>query len=338
MSMVEDQVREAVVWAYRLILGREPENDDVVSHHAARENSIEGVRETFLKCSESRVGAADRAMGGVLAKFLPPWRGAGEKGFLTDFLGVKTRCSYLPNAYASLSGIVDGPPTEANAHFHSLSEWKATLLAVMEAKDNRFVIIELGAGWGPWIVSGASAARKLGIENIVMAGIEGSAEHFAFLRQHLLDNGFKPEDHILMHAVVGAADGIAKFPKLRSPSEEWGASADFSDAFPKGEMDEVKCVALGGILSQLPTVDLIHCDIQGAEAEVLAAARDALNERVKRIVIGTHSRSIEVSLLDLFSSAGWRLETDERCELTQLADGKCVLARDGVQVWRNTAL
>jgi FkbM family methyltransferase len=337
-AVSHEQIREAVVWAYRMLLGREPENETVIALHVAHRKSIDDVRKAFLESPEFLSSSADRPpkqLHELIGRFLPAWEGNGEEGFLTDFLGTKTRCSFLPSSYAHLSGIVDGPPSLANSHLHSLSEWAGTLRSVVEAADNKFVVVELGAGWGPWLVSGARAAQKLGIENIVMAGVEGSAEHFAFMRQHLLDNGFNPEEHILIHGVVGAADGIARFPKLKVPSEEWGASADYADVPAEAEMEDVPSISLATLLGKLPPVDLIHCDIQGAEFEVLSAATHDLTERVRRIVVGTHSRRIEVDLMDLFSSAGWRLETDEPCKLRQADSGRCELAQDGVQVWQN---
>jgi FkbM family methyltransferase len=341
MMSTDKQVRDAVLWAYRMFFGRDPENEAVITLHASQLNSIKEVREAFIQSEEfgvQFVGAPQQATHRIIERFLPAWSGEGKKGYWTDFLGTKTRCSYLPAAYSTLSGVVDGPPTNSNAHFHTVSEWTATLRAAVEAKNNHFVVVELGAGWGPWLVSGARAAQRLGIKNVLMAGVEGSAEHFAFLRQHLQDNGFDPDEHVLIHGVVGATDSIAKFPKLRVPSEEWGASADFGHAMTGVEMEEVNSVAVATLLKMLPTVDLVHCDIQGAEFEALSAARSELNERVRRLVIGTHGRKIEADLLDLFSSGGWRLETDERCLLRQDDEDRFVLVGDGLQVWRNARL
>ncbi len=53
------------------------------------------------------------------------------------------------------------------------------LSSVLEAKD-RLVAFELGAGWGPRLVTAAVAARRRGIRDIQLVGVEGSAEHVAF--------------------------------------------------------------------------------------------------------------------------------------------------------------
>jgi len=43
---------EDVRAAYRLILGRDPENEEILSHHAAQAGSLEDLRQIFLLCSE----------------------------------------------------------------------------------------------------------------------------------------------------------------------------------------------------------------------------------------------------------------------------------------------
>ena len=48
-------------------------------------------------------------------------------------------------------------------------------------------MIELGAGWGKWIVSGAVAARRCGIDSLVI-GVEAEPEHYKWMREHLVDN------------------------------------------------------------------------------------------------------------------------------------------------------
>ena len=68
---------------------------------------------------------------------------------------------------------------------------------------------------------------------------------------------------------------------------------------------------------RLPPVDLIHCDVQGSEYDVLTAAQETLNARVRRVVVGTHSRRIEAELLDFFAAQGWRLEDEGICRLIQ---------------------
>jgi FkbM family methyltransferase len=183
----------------------------------------------------------------------------------------------------------------------------------------------------------AKAAESVGIRDVHLAGVEGAQSHFDFMLQHFRDNGLDPNAHLLIHGAVGAQDGTARFPKLAAPSDEWGAVADFGgDLAARPAFEEVRCVALATLLDQLPPVDLIHCDVQGAEYEVLTAAQAALGARVRRVVVGTHSRRIEADLLDFFAALGWRLEDEGVCRLVQPGGrGDLGLVRDGYQVWAN---
>jgi hypothetical protein len=91
------------------------------------------------------------------------------------------------------------------------------------------------------------------------------------------------------------------------------------------------------LLKSFRLVDLVHIDIQGHEYLVVASARQTLKHKVKRVVVGTHSRSIEQQLFEEMSQSGWLLEAEESCLYQQL-HGKLSLLRDGCQVWRNPDL
>ena len=350
-------LEEAVLWSYRLLLGREPESAEIVRFHARAHVSFDSVRRTFMQTEEFAEGVV--GTGGwmpksrtvhylsdseVLAHF-PQWTGRGEPGFWYDFLGVRTRCSYLPDSYALLSGQVEGPPGTERAAVHDAAEWMGTLRSVLESRANgTFTIVELGAGWGPWLVGAATAAAHVGIQTVHLVGVEGAQSHFNFMLQHFRDNGFEPDVHTLIHGAVGVADGTAHFPIPSDPSGDWGGMADYDGKTgcnavvgPRDEsFEEVRCVALTTLLGQFPRVDLIHCDVQGAEYDVLAAARDAIDARVRRVIVGTHSRRIEGDLLDFFAALGWRLEDEGVCKLVQPGGhGPIGITRDGYQVWAN---
>jgi FkbM family methyltransferase len=330
---------EAVLWSYRLLLGREPESDEVVQQHARTHASIADIRRIFMNSEEFGQRSAElgvRMPDSEVLRHFPPWTGPGEPGFWRDFLGVRTRCEYLPQAYGVLSGAVEGPPGTEKAGLHEVAEWIGSLRSVLEARPRgSLVVVELGAGWGPWLVGAAKAAECVGIRDVRLAGVEGGEGHFAFMQQHFRDNGLDPDAHLLIHGVVGAHDGIAKFPKSADPRNDYGSEADYQAAGSASQaFDEVRCVALTSLLSDLPPVDLIHCDVQGAEHEVLTAAQAALEARVRRVVVGTHSRRIEADLLSFFAGLGWKLEDENPCGFIQ-SGGALNLVRDGFQVWSN---
>lgn len=47
-------------------------------------------------------------------------------------------------------------------------------------------------------------------------------------------------------------------------------------------------------------------DVQGAELEILAAATESLDRKVKRVHVETHSQQLHTKILELFRSLGWK--------------------------------
>ena len=333
--------RQTVRWAYAFLLGRQPENEAIVDAHLQSEGgaTVEALRRrmviseefgSFLKTAGLKVEPATLPIGPVEGLIdAPP---VGRAGFYTDRFGVLTRVSYLPASYQGYSGRVGSPDGMFDMPLHEAEEMNALLRSVSEAKG-QFVAMELGAGWGPWIVLGAHLARRRGLP-AVLTGVEGSSDHVAYMLTHLADNGFDPAAHQIIHAVAGSRDGVAYFPKLPDPTSDWGAEAKFDAQAGTIEMEEVPCISLQTLLDRMPVLDFLHCDVQGAEADVLASAIDAVGQRVRRICIGTHGRAIEAALLDLIARHGWVLEVEKPCGLQQ-QEGKMILIADGVQVWRN---
>lgn len=299
------------------------------------------------------------------------YEGSGEGGYVTDFLGIRTSINTF-SGLTPYSGMVEGYPIPCNFHANTI-EWAGVLRSVAEAAE-QFVAIELGAGWGPWLVTGGFAARKKGIQAIRLVGVEGSAKHLRFMRDHLQKNGFVPEEHTLLHGVVGTYDGSARFPVIDEASDNWGAEAAFQTKLSAPRLassnegwkrwlrpgvrmarrikarllgrtlpqepataktENLKCYALATILKPFERIDLIHVDIQGAEYDVIVSARGQLKQKVRRLVVGTHGRLIEERLFAEMTKQGWSLESEEACAFDEASDGNIHLARDGCQVWRN---
>ena len=64
---------EAAIWAYRLILGREPESAAMVHDHVRQSESLRALRERFLECSEftQRYRTVERERGRNVSVFPP---------------------------------------------------------------------------------------------------------------------------------------------------------------------------------------------------------------------------------------------------------------------------
>ena len=333
----------AIRIAFRIFLGRELTNESDMEPIADAISTTSELRRMLVMSDEFRVLARREFEVFITAEVVRQFRPfhtqpAAESSF-RDFIGSTTRCAFLPAGFERFSGAAFSfPGAKVNKPIHDTAEWVGTLRAVLEATQT-FTVVELGAGWAPWLAAGHICARSKGIEEVHLLGVEGSAEHQKFMEQNLLDNGIDPKDHKLIYGVVGPADGIARFPDIESASDDYGASAIYDGPNQGRRMIEVPCFSIPTLLADLPpVVDIIHCDIQGSEAEVMGAALPTLDGRVRRVVIGTHGRKEEGELLLQFSSIGWRLEHETVCEYRQQPDGVLGLALDGVQVWRNSKL
>lgn len=283
----------------------------------------------------------------------PRYNGDPEPGYVIDFLGTRTRAEFVRGLKG---GNVEDYPLPANFHATAL-EWAGALAAVNEAVD-QVCAVELGAGWAPWLVSVARAAKLRGIDKLRLVGVEGSKKHCEFMAAHFRDNGVDPLEHRLLHGVVGPRDGTAEFPVLADPSIDWGTAALLETPSgvgtglrrrvrrlrsllggraDKSATEILPCFSIPTLLAPFHQVDLMHIDIQGHEFVVISAARQVMRQKVKRLVVGTHGRAIEQLLLDCMSADGWLLEAEESCLFRQ-SDNRMVLERDGCQIWKNPAL
>jgi hypothetical protein len=286
----------------------------------------------------------------------PPVPGASQPGYIVDFLGIRTRVTYA-TPFAEFDGRVFSTPVPVGDWFHAETiEYVGLLKSVLTATD-RYAVLELGAGWGPWLVSGATAAKRRGITDIRLHGVEGDREHFAFMQSHFRDNGFDPAAYRLDNAVIGVTPGRARWPKLAVPSADWGgrplacSGRDGNFAGNAKESDyrglrydeyiDVEMLSFDGVLERETLWDLVHIDVQGGEAELCSASAEMLTQRVRWLVIGLHSRKIDGELIDLFFRNGWILENEKPTQFSYnpaAASLEAMTFVDGTQVWRNPRL
>lgn len=305
----------------------------------------------------ARTLASSRASDEDIIRSFPCHQGPGVAGFVVDFLGTRTRTAGIA-ALANWGGVVEGYPLPQNFHATAL-EWAGALRAVRSARTE-LTAIELGAGWAPWLVAVVRAGEMRDIQRFQLVGVEGSRPHCETMHVHFADNGIDPAEHRLLHGVVGPADGVAEFPVLSDPAGDWGAEAIFPQRTgsagragscwarmvssireltlrnsPRRQVTErVPCFSLTTLLKPFDRVNLVHVDIQGAEYEVIASAREALAAKAQWLVIATHGRAIERKLRRELASRCWVLVAEERCQYQQ-SRWRRHLMRDGCQVWRH---
>ena len=283
--------------------------------------------------------------------------------FLVDFLGIRTRVEFM----ADMPGV--GRPSAqplvvtpaAPAFDEEYFEWIDVLEAVEQAGEE-FVMVELGAGFGRWSMRAAAALSRTPGRRFRCVAVEAEPEHFRWMLRHFTDNGLDPKDLDLTWAAVGAAPGFVPF-WVGNPGGWYGqaVAARAPTPFPDIRMRRklkarsvlgrppivpqtgqsivwVPCTTLKDLVADYPRVDLVDLDIQGLEFEVLAAASDLLDSRVRRIHIGTHSAEVEHGLRALFTGLGWEKRNDYPCQARSETPYGEILFGDGVQTWVNPRL
>ena len=271
----------------------------------------------------------------------PPWTGKVSREFWATPYGSLVRRGFRGNPPAS-EDYEQAPryPDLDEEYF----EW-VDLLETVALAGETYTMLELGAGHGRWVVAAATVLRRHRPEvRPRLAAFEPDHGHYEMLWQHFLDNGLRPDEHLLVEAAVSDADGTAFF--TAGHSEEWWGQSVVSDPgapwlrerFDKAAVVPVPAISLPTILAPYPLVDLIDMDLQGHEAIVCKAAAEDLDRCVQRIHVGTHSQEIEGELRSFFTGLGWLCYYDFPCHSTVPTQFGAVAFEDGVQTWINPNL
>jgi FkbM family methyltransferase len=307
---------------------------------------------------QSALEALDAPPHPVLDSFRP-WIGWVEPGWDVNFLGVRTRVAFFSlyerlDDYSQRRRIKAKLPIPNEDYF----EWIALLEAVVEARGS-FTMVELGAGWGRWIVNGIAALRTHSGLPYRVVGVEPEPMHFRWMKRHLKDNDVDLRRATLVEAAVADADGSVWFhvgdaadwygqgiarPQETTPRSERrrGFRSLLRRRHPSPNADRavelVRAVSVRTVLLELDRVDLLDVDIQGAEADALEPAGEVLNTRVRRVFVATHDRANEERLRALFAGLGWTSVYDFPAGGISETPWGRVMFEDGVQLWLNPGL
>ncbi len=135
-------------------------------------------------------------------------RSRPRQGHVTDFVGSTTDIRFGEHM-ARLGGVVEGLPFPGSFHAHA-TEWIAALSAV-DSANSKFVMAELGAGYGPWTASMLAACRTRGIGDFHGVAVEADKTHCSWISDHLRDNGLPDNQFLVIHGAVGTTDGTLLF-------------------------------------------------------------------------------------------------------------------------------
>jgi FkbM family methyltransferase len=279
----------------------------------------------------------------IFSRF-PRWSGTVSAGCGANWVGTMTNLEYRGRSRSGSGATIVRPrlPPLEEEYF----EWIDLLEAVAEARDS-FTMVELGAGWGRWLVDAWGALCRIDKSDlpVQLIGVEAEPQHFAWMRDHFRNNGLDPDRHRLIEAAVMARDGSTGF-QIGAATDWYGQQALNIDNdlggclpdYPDVSLRRVPAVSLSTVLDGIPFVDLIDMDIQGSEADVVLASIDLLQAQVRRVHIGTHCEAIEASLRQAFRSMGWTCRWDFSLQGHRDTPYGRVLFGDGVQGWINPRL
>jgi FkbM family methyltransferase len=269
------------------------------------------------------------------------WEGRAPAGFLVDFLGQKTDIRFVeqwntPDRRVDRYECPSYPPATEETF-----ELLAILKAVTEA-GNTFTMVELGAGFGRWLLAGACAARAKRPElRIKLVGVEAEPTHYQYLKKHVTDNGFDPAEHMLIEAAVNGTGQTADF--IVGHAETWYGQAIVPPGFtmkefPNSVTIKMRAIRLSELLASSGFADIVDMDIQGAEREVVPEAIEALTSRVRRVTIGTHSDEIHELIGRCLLQAGWRCDHSYLPGKISETEFGHIHFQDGVHSWTNPRL
>ena len=278
--------------------------------------------------------------------------GPVQPGFWVNWLGVMTRADVWPFP-PEVKAIYDQRRHERGEYplrDEHVLDWVPMLQAILSARDV-FRMVALGAGWGRWLTGGAFAARQRRLR-FELTGVEAEPVHFAWMRQHMIDNDIPADCCRLIHGAASPSTDPCCFPvenpawygqSIVHTSETSGENARSKAALDGSPLQEVRAVPIEEALLEDRPVDYLHMDIQGTEYDFIARDPQRLTRLVRMVNIGTHSEAIERRLRRVFEGMQWIRVYDVAIGTSvQIILDDTSVARvefgDGVQVWSNPHL
>jgi hypothetical protein len=283
---------------------------------------------------------------------------------LVDWSGIRTRITMLPWAPAELAGTSSTSLPIPDDGYRSEDVEYAALARAISTATGTFRIIEVGAGWAPWVVAGVHLAKKRGLEAFGIA-VEADATKCSWAMQHAIDNGVTPQfitgspneiaqqisepheaDLLVVNAAGWHTTTTLQFPEI--PDEDMGGAIW---TLPGTDVDyrgahlahrDVPAIAISEIVNAArrgdSLIDLLHIDVQGVEFDLLEPSAGAVQDCTRLMAVGTHSRLAEGLLQQFFLSRGWGLLIDSPCKAHFTMTHPTLsgfTVQDGNQLWEN---
>jgi FkbM family methyltransferase len=275
-----------------------------------------------------------------------------QENVVIDYTGCKISPDHFPSIAGQCGKVLQLPVPDDTILHHAL-EYVGLGLALHLAKTEKpetesFVMAEIGAGNGIWSSRSALCALAAGYKKVKVLCVEADKAKFNSIQEHFELNGLRNHNDVEVQRFNDpiTSDGRdVYFPRQESASDYGVACADEHDQPEyRGlalEMEQRSSISLAELLSGNETFDFLNIDIQGAELDLVENSVSVLAEKVRVMVIGTHSRFIEGSLLEVLLSNGFALHAEKPCIFRYGGAATSLCGRtlqDGEQIWVNPKL
>lgn len=278
--------REHVVWAYRLLLDRDPESEDVIGPKLAGSRTTSDLRRHLMTSAEFQEKNRDYAHTNDSTLVIKELEGASGARLFVDLadhvIGV---------------GIVRGRYEEDEISF------------VRRSLAPGDTAIDVGAHIGLFTVHMAECVGATGR----VYSFEPFAPNANLLQRSIAENRYS-DRIVFRQAAVGAADGVATLTFPRETLNSGGAYLLREGTAPTGGnlRQDVPVVALDDVDIRRP-VRLIKMDVEGAEPLVLQGARKLIAADRPVILSEVHPAQLQrttgltpAEYLELVQSLGYR--------------------------------
>jgi len=278
---------------------------------------------------------------------------SGVANCLTDYFGVRTPIHCIPWVSHLGGSVASEMPIPDDGVRAEAIEYVAALRSIDSCKQSRYSMIELGANYAPWSTFTALLAARKGVEQIEVIALEASSFLYTGIEDNLNANGLSGGltsrrsstiSFAAINAAISTSKGTAFFPRLDS-FHNCGSRVSKTDT--KNDYvgrcvanESVNLLTLKDVWPENPFVDFLHIDIQGDELALIRHALDFLQQHVRYMFIGTHSRQIEADLLTSLQPTSFTLVRERPCAFVyqaQNSDFSAMTVRDGGQIWLNTS-
>lgn len=279
--------RDHVVWAYRLLLDRDPESEDVIEPKLAGSRDTRELRHHLMTSSEFQEKNRDYAHSNDTTVVITELGGPGGARLFVD-----------------LSDHVIGLNVVRGRYERDEMRFVRSVLAPGDTA------IDAGAHIGFFTIHMADAVGPTGR----VLAFEPLAANADLLERSIAENGFG--DRVtLRRAAVGASGGVATLTYPRETLNSGGAYIlrQGSKPLPGNLTCTVPLVALDECLDAARRVRLIKMDVEGAEPDVIRGAatllardRPIVLSELHPVQLSRSSSATPQSFLDQLASAGYR--------------------------------